>query len=250
MAKKKNAFLDALEQMDLGRIDMKGVSLGGDYSSVKSGDGATEPKPLSEKAPNLNAKTRLTSKSITSTQNDKKSLISQENHQKTNDNPPKPKVVRLKATFSPLKSPLSVANPQANLSISLDFLKGMDYPAQIEYLATNGWSLHLERYQGVYWEVAQKYFERRKFRLYLKALSGIPVYEDYAKTDMLVLQNLLSLKDKKVYLFRRGWSVKVHRRSHQHYEYAVRYFNRKKKMIYLGALGESSQVVLLDGKIL
>ena len=34
MAKKKNSFLASLESMDFGKIDMKGVELGGDYSSV------------------------------------------------------------------------------------------------------------------------------------------------------------------------------------------------------------------------
>ena len=50
----------------------------------------------------------------------------------------------------------------SKLDISLEFLNGMTYEVKVEYLALNGWSLHLERYKGIYWEVAKKYMNRRK----------------------------------------------------------------------------------------
>ena len=110
----------------------------------------------------------------------------------------------------------------------------MTYDLKVEYLALNGWSLHLERYKGIYFEVAQKFMNRRKYRVYLKELVGMPNYDDYTKTDILKVKNMTSLIEKKIYLFRLGWNVQVVVRGFQEYEYAVRYFNRKKKMIYLG----------------
>ena len=141
--------------------------------------------------------------------------------------------VRLNSKIVNQKPIVKAQNQDSKLDISLEFLNGMTYELKVEYLALNGWSLHLERYKGVYFEVAQKYMNRRKYRIYLKELVGMPNYDDYTKTDILKVKNMTSLVEKKIYLFQRGWSVKVLTRGFQEYEYAVRYFNRKKKHIYL-----------------
>ena len=86
---------------------------------------------------------------------------------------------------------------------------------------------------------------RRKYRVYLKELVGMPNYENYTKTDILKVKNMTSLVEKKIYLFRLGWSVKVVIRGFQEYEYAVRYFNRKKKMIYLGPYESNETKIFL-----
>ena len=240
--KKKNAFLEALENTDFGKIDMKGVSLGGDYSSVKSERIAASlgklQKPKTDNPPNIDFKARLKDETTNTKDSAKNSLKSKIKQEKTQDTEQKPKRLRLKAKIIPQKPPnhakIQPKTKDSHLSISLDFLKSMAYDQQVAYLALNGWSLHLERYQGIYSEVAQKYFDRRKYRVYLRELDQMPNYEDYSKTDMLKVQNMTSDLDKKIYLFKRGWSVKVLVRGFQEYEYAIRYFNRKKKMIYLG----------------
>lgn len=237
MAKKKNSFLASLESMDFGKIDMKGVELGGDYSSVK--EESSQDKP--NKAQNLVNKTPKPKNHTIVSVKTKNVLKSQKNEEKV----PKPKTLRIKHKIIGQKPIVKAQNQQTKLEISLEFLKGMDYPTQIEYLAVNGWSLHLERFKGVYFEVAQKYFGGKKFRVYLKELAGIPNYDHYSKTDMLLLQNMMSLMEKKIYLFRRGWAVKVVTRSFQEYEYAVRYFNRKKKMIYLAPYSQEPTQVFL-----
>lgn len=237
MAKKKNSFLESLESMDFGKIDMKGVELGGDYSSVNQ----ETMQDKSNKAPNLENKTTKPQNKTIIRDNAKNVLKSQENEEKT----PKPKTVRIKHKIISQKPIVKAKTQEDKLEISLAFLKGMDYPTQVEYLALNGWSLHLERFKGVYFEVAQKYFGGKKFRVYLKELEGIPNYDHYSKTDMLALQNMMSLTEKKIYLFRRGWAVKVVARSFQEYEYAVRYFNRKKKMIYLAPYSQEPTQVFL-----
>jgi hypothetical protein len=241
MAKKKNSFLMALENVDLSKIDMKGVALGGDYSSVNVKEQDNKPN----EAQNVDSKqSKPKSGTLVSTK-ENKALKSQKKQIEQIPAEPKPRPVRLKATLLTLRPTIKTTSQDATLQVSLEFLQSMEYSAQIEYLATNGWSLHLERYQGVHYEVAQKFFAGKKCRIYLKALQGTPNYQDYAKTDMLQVQNMMSLLEKKIYLFRRGWSVKVVMRSHQQYEYAVRYFNRKKKMIYLGRFGDEPNRVFL-----
>jgi hypothetical protein len=234
MAKKKSAFLESLENMDFGRIDMKGVELGGDYSSLQT-------DPLENK-PNLDFKTPKNTKQGNSKIKSEKSPKGKENDQKSN----KPKVVRVKSKIIGEKPLVKPKNQASNLEISLDFLQNMTYEVKVEYLALNGWSLHLERYKGVYFEVAQKFIERRKHRIYLKELKGMPNYDDYSKTDMTQIQNMVSTVDKKIYLFKRGWAVKIVTRAYQEYEYAVRYFNRKKKMIYLAPHTQDSTQVFLS----
>jgi hypothetical protein len=233
MAKKKSAFLESLENMDLGKIDMKGVQLGGDYSSFQNDN--------SESTPNINSKTRKSIKQDKVKELAESTAKYKEYDQKTD----KPKQVRVKAKIIGQKPVIKAQNQASKLEISLDFLQNMTYEVKIEYLALNGWSLHLERYKGVYFEVAQKFINRRKHRIYLKELQGMPNYEDYSKTDMSQVQNMVSTLAKKIYLFKRGWAVKIVTRSYQEYEYAVRYFNRKKKMIYLAPYTQEKTQVFL-----
>jgi hypothetical protein len=233
---KKNSFLEALENTDFGKIDMKGVQLGGDYSSV--GKETTV-------SPKIEFKEQFSQSSREITDFPKKSLKIKEKEQKTYISEDKPKQVRLKSKIINQKPIVKAQNQDSKLDISLEFLNGMTYDLKVEYLALNGWSLHLERYKGVYFEVAQKYMNRRKYRVYLKELVGIPNYDNYSKTDILKVKNMTSLLDKKVYLFKLGWSVKVVVRGFQEYEYAVRYFNRKKKMIYLGAYEQNETKIFL-----
>jgi hypothetical protein len=230
---------------------MKGVALGGDYSSVNVKEQDNKPNEAQNidykqsKPKNGTFVSSTKNKALKSPKNPVEQNPAEQNPAEQNPIEPKPRAVRLKATLLTLKPTIKTISQDATLQVSLEFLQSMDYMAQIEYLATNGWSLHLERYQGVHYEVAQKFFQGKKCRIYLKALQGTPNYQDYAKTDMLQVQNMVSLLEKKIYLFRRGWSVKVVMRSHQQYEYAVRYFNRKKKMIYLGRFGDEPNRVFL-----
>lgn len=222
---KKNSFLEALDKTDFEKIDMKGVQLGGDYSSVGK-EAPTVPK--------IEPKVQSSQKSREAKELPKKPLKIEEKEQKSYVSEDKPKQVRLKSKIINQKPIVKAKSEDSKLDISLSFLNGMTYELKVEYLALNGWSLHLERYKGVYFEVAQKYINRRKYRVYLKELEGMPNYDNYTKTDILKVQNMTSLLEKKIYLFRLGWNVKVVIRGFQEYEYAVRYFNRKKKMIYLG----------------
>ena len=73
----------------------------------------------------------------------------------------------------------------------------------------------------------------------------MPNYDDYTRTDVLKVKNMTSLVEKKIYLFRLGWSVKILTRGFQEYEYAVRYFNRKKKHIYLGVYEPNETKIFL-----
>lgn len=222
---KKNSFLESLEKADFEKIDMKGVQLGGDYSSVK------KEAPMNSK---VEPKTQFSQKTTQVNDLPKKTLKIDKSEQKSYVSEDKPKQVRLKSKIINQKPIVKAQSQDSKLDISLEFLNGMTYEVKVEYLALNGWSLHLERYKGIHIEVAQKYMNRRKYRVYLKELVGMPNYEDYTKTDILKVKNMTSLLEKKIYLFRLGWSVKVVVRGFQEYEYAVRYFNRKKKMIYLG----------------
>ena len=233
---KKNSFLEALENTDFGKIDMKGVQLGGDYSSVG------KESPISRK---IEPKPKMARNSRETNDLPKEPLRIEKKEQKTYVSEDKPKQVRLKSKIINQKPIVKAQNQDSKLDISLEFLNGMTYDLKIEYLALNGWSLHLERYKGVYFEVAQKYMNRRKYRVYLKELVGMPNYENYTKTDILKVKNMTSLLEKKVYLFKLGWSVKVVVRGFQEYEYAVRYFNRKKKMIYLGAYEPNETKIFL-----
>lgn len=227
---KKNPFLEALDKTDFQKIDMKGVQIGGDYSSV----GKEAPNN-----PTIKSETQFSQSSSKVSDLPKKPLKIEKKEQKPYVSEDKPKQVRLKSKIVNQKPIIKAKNENSKMDISLEFLNGMTYDQKVEYLAVNGWSLHLERYRGIYFEVAQKYMNRRKFRIYLKELPAMPNYDDYSKTDILKVQNMTSLLDKKIYLFRRGWSVQVTIRGFQEYEYAVRYFNRKKKMIYLGAYGQN-----------
>ena len=221
---KKNEFLEALENTNFDKIDMKGVQLGGDYSSV-SNETLISPK--------IEPKPQFSQNSREARELPKKSLKIEKKGQESYVSEDKPKQVRLKSKIVNQKPIVKAQSQDSKLDISLEFLNGMTYEVKVEYLALNGWSLHLERYKGIYWEVAQKYMNRRKYRVYLKELVGMPNYEDYTKTDILKVQNMTSLIEKKIYLFRLGWRVKVLVRGFQEYEYAVRYFNRKQKFIYL-----------------
>lgn len=221
---KKNDFLKALENANYDKIDMKGVQLGGDYSNV------VKEVPVS---PKIEPKTQFSQNSRETNDFPKKSLKIDEKGQKPYVPEDKPKQVRLKSKIVNQKPIVKAQNQDSKLDISLEFLNGMTYEVKVEYLALNGWSLHLERYKGIHWEVAQKYMNRRKYRVYLKELVGMPNYEDYSKTDILKVKNMTSLIEKKIYLFRLGWRVKVLTRGFQEYEYAVRYFNRKQRFIYL-----------------
>jgi hypothetical protein len=218
---KKNSFLEALENTNFEKIDMKGVQLGGDYSSVEK-EAHISPKiePKTQISPN----NREAKKMLPVEKKERKQYVLED----------KPKQVRLQSKIINQKPIVKPQSKDSNLDISLEFLNGMTYDLKVEYLALNGWSLHLERYKGVYFEVAQKFMNRRKYRVYLKELEGMPNYDDYTKTDVLKVKNMTSLVEKKVYLFRLGWSMQIFVRGFQEYEYAVRYFNRKKKMIYLG----------------
>ena len=233
---KKNSFLEALENTDFKKVDMKGVQLGGDYSSV------AKEAPIS---PKIEPKTQFSQTSRETNNLPKKPLKIEKKEQKTYVSEDKPKQVRLKSKIVNQKPIVKAQSQDSKLDISLEFLNGMTYDLKVEYLALNGWSLHLERYKGVYFEVAQKYMNRRKYRVYLKELVGMPNYDDYTKTDILKVQNMTSLVEKKIYLFQRGWNVKVVIRGFQEYEYAVRYFNRKKKMIYLGAYEPNETKIFL-----
>jgi hypothetical protein len=221
---KKSSFLESLENTDFGKIDMKGVQLGGDYSSVGK---------ESSVSPKIEPKRQFSQSSRETNDLPKKPLKIEKKEQKPYVSEDKPKQVRLNSKIVNQKPIVKAQNQDSKLDISLEFLNGMTYELKVEYLALNGWSLHLERYKGVYFEVAQKYMNRRKYRIYLKELVGMPNYDDYTKTDILKVKNMTSLVEKKIYLFQRGWSVKVLTRGFQEYEYAVRYFNRKKKHIYL-----------------
>ena len=221
---KKSSFLESLENTDFGKIDMKGVQLGGDYSSVGK---------ESSVSPKIEPKRQFSQSSRETNDLPKKPLKIEKKEQKPYVSEDKPKQVRLNSKIVNQKPIVKAQNQDSKLDISLEFLNGMTYELKIEYLALNGWSLHLERYKGVYFEVAQKYMNRRKYRIYLKELVGMPNYDDYTKTDILKVKNMTSLVEKKIYLFQRGWSVKVLTRGFQEYEYGVRYFNRKKKHIYL-----------------
>ena len=221
---KKSSFLESLENTDFGKIDMKGVQLGGDYSSVGK---------ESSVSPKIEPKRQFSQSSRETNDLPKKPLKIEKKEQKPYVSEDKPKQVRLNSKIVNQKPIVKAQNQDSKLDISLEFLNGMTYELKIEYLALNGWSLHLERYKGVYFEVAQKYMNRRKYRIYLKELVGMPNYDDYTKTDILKVKNMTSLVEKKIYLFQRGWNVKVLTRGFQEYEYAVRYFNRKKKHIYL-----------------
>jgi hypothetical protein len=233
---KKNSFLEALENTDFGKIDMKGVQLGGDYSSVSKEIPVTVEIEHKEQFSQIRMET-----------NDlpKKSSKIEKKGQKTYVPEDKPKQLRLKSKIVNQKPIVKAQNQESKLDISLEFLNGMTYDLKIEYFALNGWSLHLERYKGVYFEVAQKYMNRRKYRVYLKELAGMPNYDNYTKTDILKVKNMTSLVEKKIYLFKLGWSVKVVTRGFQEYEYAVRYFNRKKKMIYLAPYTQEQTQVFL-----
>jgi hypothetical protein len=233
---KKNSFLEALENTNFDKIDMKGVQLGGDYSSLG------KETPIS---PKIEPKTQFSQNSRETNDLPKKSLKVEEKGQKPYVSEDKPKQVRLKSKIINQKPIVKAQNQDSKLDISLEFLNGMTYDLKVEYLALNGWSLHLERYKGIYFEVAQKYMNRRKYRVYLKELVGMPNYDDYTRTDVLKVQNMTSLIEKKIYLFRLGWSVKVLTRGFQEYEYAVRYFNRKKKHIYLGAYEPNETKIFL-----
>lgn len=222
---KKSSFLESLDNTDFGKIDMKGVQLGGDYSSVGK-DAPITPK--------IEPKRQFSQSGRETNDLPKKPLKIEKKEQKPYVSEDKPKQVRLNSKIVNQKPIVKAQNQDSKLDISLEFLNGMTYELKVEYLALNGWSLHLERYKGVYFEVAQKYINRRKYRIYLKELVGMPNYDDYTKTDILKVKNMTSLVEKKIYLFQRGWSVKVLTRGFQEYEYGVRYFNRKKKHIYLG----------------
>ena len=233
---KKNSFLEALDKTDFEKIDMKGVQLGGDYSSVKK-EASINPK--------FEPKTQFSQKSTQVNDLPKKPLKNEKSEQKPHVSEGKPKQVRLKSKIVNQKPIVKAQSQDSKLDISLEFLNGMTYEVKVEYLALNGWSLHLERYKGIYFEVAQKYMNRRKYRVYLKELVGMPNYENYTKTDILKVKNMTSLVEKKIYLFRLGWSVKIVLRGFQEYEYAVRYFNRKKKMIYLGPYESNETKIFL-----
>ena len=233
---KKNAYLEALGNTNFDKIDMKGLEIGTDYSGIVKQD-SIEPK--------TSLKSTQLPKSTEAKTFEQKPEKTQENRQKQYVPIDRPKQVRLKSKIINHKPIIQAKSEDSKLDISLSFLDGMTYGQKVEYLAVNGWSLHLERYKGVYFEVAQKYIERRKFRIYLKELSGMPNYDDYSKTDILKVQNITSMVEKKTYLFMRGWSVKVVIRGFQEYEYAVRYFNRKKKMIYLGAYEPNETKIFL-----
>jgi hypothetical protein len=233
---KKNSFLEALDNTNFDKIDMKGVQLGGDYSSV-----GKEASIVSK----IESKVQSSQKSREAKELPKKSSKIEKKEQKPYVSEDKPKQVRLKSKIINQKPIIKAKSEDSKLDISLSFLNGMTYDLKVEYLALNGWSLHLERYKGVYFEVAQKYMNRRKYRVYLKELEGMPNYDDYTKTDILKVKNAVSLLEKKIYLFRRGWNVKVVIRGFQEYEYAVRYFNRKKKMIYLGAYEPNETKIFL-----
>lgn len=222
---KKNEFLEALENTNFDKIDMKGLQLGGDYSSVVREDTIS---------PKVEPKSKFSKNSTEAKELPQKPLKIEKSKQKPYVSEDKPKLVRLKSKILNQKPIVKSQKQDSKLDINLEFLNGMTYDLKVEYLALNGWSLHLERYKGVYFEVAQKYMNRRKYRVYLKELAGMPNYDDYTKTDILKVQNMTSLVEKKIYLFRLGWSMQVFVRGFQEYEYAVRYFNRKKKMIYLG----------------
>lgn len=221
---KKNPFLEALENTDFTKIDMKGVQLGGDYSSI---DNRTAVNPKIEH------KKQLSQNNIETNNSYKTDLTAAKKEQNQYAPEGKPKQVKLNSKILNQK-PIVKTQSNETLDISLEFLNGMNYDLKVEYFALNGWSLHLERYKGIYFEVAQKYMNRRKYRVYLKDLKGIPNYDEYTKTDILKVKNMTSIVEKKIYLFRLGWNVKVVVRGLQEYEYAVKYFNRKKKMIYLG----------------
>ena len=233
---KKNSFLEALDNTNFDKIDMKGVQLGGDYSSVG------KEVPI---VPKIEPKAQFSQKSREAKQLPKRSSKIEKKDQKPYVSDDKPKQVRLKSKIINQKPIVKAKSEDSKLDISLSFLNGMTYDLKVEYLALNGWSLHLERYKGVYFEVAQKYMNRRKYRVYLKELEGMPNYDNYTKTDILKVKNMTSLLEKKIYLFRLGWSVKVAIRGFQEYEYAVRYFNRKKKMIYLGPYEQNETKIFL-----
>ena len=233
---KKNSFLEALDNTNFDKIDMKGVQLGGDYSSVG------KEVPI---VPKIEPKAQFSQKSREAKQLPKRSSKIEKKDQKPYVSDDKPKQVRLKSKIINQKPIVKAKSEDSKLDISLSFLNGMTYDLKVEYLALNGWSLHLERYKGVYFEVAQKYMNRRKYRVYLKELEGMPNYDNYTKTDILEVKNMTSLLEKKIYLFRLGWSVKVAIRGFQEYEYAVRYFNRKKKMIYLGPYEQNETKIFL-----
>jgi hypothetical protein len=233
---KKNSFLEALDNTNFDKVDMKGVQLGGDYSSVG------KEAPISHK---IEPKTQFSQSNRETNDLPKKPLKVEKKEQKSYVSEDKPKQVRLKSKIVNQKPIIKAQNQDSKLDISLEFLNGMTYDLKVEYFALNGWSLHLERYKGVYFEVAQKYMNRRKYRVYLKELVGMPNYDDYTKTDILKVKNMTSLTEKKIYLFKLGWNVKVVIRGFQEYEYAVRYFNRKKKMIYLGAYEPNETKIFL-----
>jgi hypothetical protein len=124
-------------------------------------------------------------------------------------------------------------------------LNKLDFRERIFYLAIRGWRIEVETRSGTEYLYAIHYILRKKERIFLptsenfntnshesgikktwKSRSTIPLDEEKLKT--------MNTKDKVIELALSGWKMGIEIRSGQEYLYASRYFDRKKKRIYIG----------------
>jgi hypothetical protein len=221
---KKNSFLDAVDDLTFNPKKIEGIEIGENYSQSVS--------QKTEKSKNLN-QIEESNKANEAPNKPVEQLSTKIKVDKPRQVKLKPKIVN-----KPIKTEINrenrVFNDKLPIDVDLSFLKGLNYDAKIGYLASNGFWIQLERFKGIYWEVALKYINKKKYRVYIKELAGIPNYDDYSKVDMLKIRDMTAT-ERRVYLCKRGWSIKVMLRGNAEYEYATKYINRKKKHIYIGA---------------
>lgn len=207
---KKSTFLDAIDDLEVKPRKIEGIQIGENYSGVSNKKQSEKPQikpiepPTEVKPIERLRKVKLTPKIV---------------------NKPKPqKINRSNLVF----------NENVPLDVNLSFLNGLPYDKKIEYFATNGFWIQLERFKNIYWEVATKFINRKKYKIYVMELVGIPNYDDYSKVDRLKVQDMTA-EERRIYLCKRGWSIKAMQRGKSEYEYATKYINRKKQHIYIGS---------------
>jgi hypothetical protein len=228
---KKNSFLDAIDELVVEPRKIEGIQIGENYSGLST-------KQQAKKAqikPSIDFKTEKPTKApLKSKTNAIEPLKRVEPVERPRKVKLKPKIVN-KPEKREINRSSVVFKENVPLDVNLLLLNGLSYDKKIEYFATNGFWIQLERFKGVYWEVATRFINRKKYKIYVKELIGIPNYDDYSKVDMLKIKDMTA-DERRIYLCRRGWSIKalVRGESESQYEYATKYINRKKKHIYIG----------------
>lgn len=227
---KKNTFLDAIEDLKVEPRKIVGINIGENYSGLSTKKQEEKPQIKPPVETKIEKRVGIPQKA----QNKPVEPLKQ------SEPIERPRKVKLtpKIVNKPKKQEINrgniLFNENASIDVNLSLLNGLSYDKKIEYFAANGFWIQLERFKGVYWEVATKFINGKKYRIYVKELVGIPNYDDYSKVDMLKIQDMTA-SERRVYLCKRGWSIKPMLRGKSEYEYATKYINRRKKHIYIGA---------------